>query len=145
MTDAGSVIFFVFLIGGAFTVVDRTGALRSAVDWLVRLLERREAFVLPAACLTFALGGVLDNMKEEIIALVPVLLLLVRRLGFDAVTAVAASLGAAAVGAAFSPLNPFQVGIAQRLAPLPPPPAAPVPLAPPRRAPGGGGLGAVCD
>ena len=120
MTDAGSVIFFVFLIGGAFTVVDRTGALRSAVDWLVRLLARREAFVLPAACLTFALGGVLDNMKEEIIALVPVMLLLVRRLGFDAVTAVAASLGAAAVGAAFSPLNPFQVGIAQRLAQLPP-------------------------
>src|SRR2546422_7843977 len=59
-------------------------------------------------------------MKEEIIALVPVVLLLVRRLGFDAVTAVAASLGAAAVGAAFSPLNPFQVGIAQRLAQLPP-------------------------
>src|SRR5256886_5953589 len=103
MADAASVIFFVFLIGGAFTVVDRTGALRGAVDWLVRRLARRDALVIPAACLTFALGGVLDNMKEEIIALVPVMLLLVRRLGFDSVTAVAASLGAAAVGAAFSP------------------------------------------
>src|SRR2546426_8605487 len=30
-------------IGGAFTVVDRTGALRSAVEWLVRPLERRGA------------------------------------------------------------------------------------------------------
>src|SRR3989442_13744271 len=29
------------------------------------------------------------------------------------------SLGAAAVGAAFSPINPFQVGIAQQLAQLP--------------------------
>ena len=119
MADAASVIFFVFLIGGAFTVVDRTGALRGAVDWLVRRLARRDALVIPAACLTFALGGVLDNMKEEIIALVPVMLLLVRRLGFDSVTAVAASLGAAAVGAAFSPINPFQVGIAQQLAQLP--------------------------
>src|SRR2546422_5962568 len=58
-------------------------------------------------------------MKEEVIALVPVMLLLVRRLGFDPVTAVAASLGSAAVGAAFSPINPFQVGIAQQLAQLP--------------------------
>src|SRR5207245_1901003 len=61
----------------------------------------------------------LDNMKEEIIALVPVALLLTRRLGYPAVTAVAMSLGAAAVGAAFSPINPFQVGIAQQLAQIP--------------------------
>ena len=58
-------------------------------------------------------------MSEEIIALVPVLLLVTRRLGFDAVTAVAISVGAAAVGASFSPINPFQVQIAQKLAGLP--------------------------
>jgi uncharacterized ion transporter superfamily protein YfcC len=58
-------------------------------------------------------------MSEEIIALVPVLLLVTRRLGFDALTAVAISVGAAAVGASFSPINPFQVQIAQKLAGLP--------------------------
>src|SRR5881628_3656131 len=78
-----------------------------------------EALVVPAASLAFALGGVLDNMKEEIIALVPVMLLLTRRLGYRPTVAVAMSLGAAAVGAAFSPINPFQVGIAQQLAQLP--------------------------
>src|SRR5438034_2683982 len=119
MADAASVIFFVFLIGGAFTVVDETGALRQGVDWLVRRLGRTEALVIPAASLAFALGGVLDNMKEEIIALIPVMLLLARRLGYRPVIAVAMSLGAAAVGAAVSPLNPFQVGIAQQLAQLP--------------------------
>ncbi len=31
MADAADVVFLVFLIGGAFTVVDETGALRSAV------------------------------------------------------------------------------------------------------------------
>jgi len=119
MADAGAVIFFVFLIGAAFTVVDRTGALRQAVDALVRRFARHETLVVPAACLAFALGGALDNMKEEIIALVPVALLLTRSLGYPAVTAVAMSLGAAAVGAAFSPINPFQVGIAQQLAQIP--------------------------
>ena len=57
-------------------------------------------------------------MQEELIAFVPVLLLLTRRLGFNALTAVAMSLGAAAVGASFSPINPFQVGIAQKVAGL---------------------------
>jgi uncharacterized ion transporter superfamily protein YfcC len=58
-------------------------------------------------------------MQEELIAFVPVLLLLVRRLGFNALIAVAISLGASAVGASFSPINPFQVGIAQKVAGLP--------------------------
>jgi uncharacterized ion transporter superfamily protein YfcC len=69
--------------------------------------------------LAFATGGAIENMSEEIIALVPVLLLVTRRLGFDAVTAVAISIGAAGVGAAFSPINPFQVQIAQKLAGIP--------------------------
>ncbi len=118
MADAAAVIFFVFLIGGAFTVVDETGALRRGVDWLVRRFGHSEALVIPVASLAFALGGVLDNMKEEIIALVPVMILLARRLGFRPTVAVSMSLGAAAVGAAFSPINPFQVGIAQQLAQL---------------------------
>ncbi|HET7584099.1 MAG TPA: Na+/H+ antiporter NhaC family protein [Gemmatimonadaceae bacterium] len=119
MADAASVIFLVFLIGGAFTVVDRTGALRHGVDALVRLLGDRRILAIPIACVAFATAGALENMQEEIIALIPVLLLLTRRMGYDALTAVAMSLGAAAVGAAFSPVNPFQAVIAQKLAGLP--------------------------
>lgn len=119
LAEAGSVVFLVFLVGGAFTVVDETGALRQGVGWLVRRLQSREVLVIPIVSLAFAAGGALENMSEEIIALVPVLLLVTRRLGFDAVTAVAISIGAAAVGAAFSPINPFQVQIAQKLAGIP--------------------------
>jgi uncharacterized ion transporter superfamily protein YfcC len=119
LAEASSVVFLVFLVGGAFAVVDETGALRQAVGWLIARLEGRDALVIPIVSLTFATGGALSNTSEEIIALVPVLLLMTRRLGFDAVTAVAMSVGAAAVGASFSPLNPFQVQIAQKLAELP--------------------------
>ena len=58
-------------------------------------------------------------MHEEIIALIPVMLVLSRGLGFGAVTAVAMSTGAAAVGSAFGPTNPFQTGIALRFAGMP--------------------------
>jgi uncharacterized ion transporter superfamily protein YfcC len=119
MIDAASVIFYVFLIGGAFTVVEQTGALRRMVDWLVTRVAHREALIIPIACLLFGVAGILIQMQEELLAFVPLLLLITRQLGFDPVTAVAMSLGASAVGAAFSPINPFQVGIAQKVAELP--------------------------
>jgi uncharacterized ion transporter superfamily protein YfcC len=119
MIDAADVIFFVFLVGGAFSVVERTGALTRGMNGLVRALEGREALVIPVVSLAFAAGGALEHMQEEIIALVPALLLLTRRLGYLPLVAVARSIGAAAVGAAFSPIDPFQVGIAQKLAHLP--------------------------
>src|SRR6266566_1289198 len=119
IADAVSVIALVFLVGGAFGVVDQTGALRRGVGWMVLRLKRRELLVIPICCIAFAAGGALENMQEEIIPLVPVLLLLTMRLGFDPLVAAAVSVGAAGVGSAFSPINPFQVGIAQKLAGLP--------------------------
>ncbi len=117
---AADVIALVFLVGGAFAVIEQTGALRRAVRRLVGALKGRELLVVPVTCIAFAAGGALQNMQEEIIAFVPLLLLLVRTLGFDALTACAMSVGAAAVGSSFSPVNPFQVLIAQKLAQLPP-------------------------
>ncbi len=118
MMSAGLIIFYVFLVGGAFTVVERTGALGRLVNSMVRALSGRGLLVIPIAGIAFATGGVLIQMEEELIAFVPVLLLLTRRLGFPPLVAMAMSLGASLVGAAFSPINPFQVGIAQKVADL---------------------------
>jgi uncharacterized ion transporter superfamily protein YfcC len=120
MIEAASVIFYVFLVGAGFAVVERTGALTRLVNSLVAALSGRGLLVIPVASLAFATGGVLVQMQEELIAFVPVLLLLTSRLGFSPVTAVAMSAGASAVGASFSFINPFQVGIAQKVAELEP-------------------------
>jgi uncharacterized ion transporter superfamily protein YfcC len=117
--DAAAVIAFVFLVGGAFGVVDKTGALHDGIDWLVRRLGDRGILALPILCIAFAAGGAFENMQEEIIAMVPALLMLTQRLGFDNVTAAQMSVGAAAVGSAFSPVNPFQVLIAQKVSGIP--------------------------
>jgi uncharacterized ion transporter superfamily protein YfcC len=119
IVDAASVIGLVFLVGAGFTVVERTGTFARLVSALARRLKDRGILVIPVAGVAFSLGGILMQMQEELIAFVPVLLILVRRLGFTPLTAVAMSLGAAAVGAAFSPVNPFQVIIAQKVAQLP--------------------------
>ena len=119
MSDAASVIFLVFLIGGAFTVLDETGTLRRGVASLVQRLGDKEMLVIPIVSIMFATGGAVANMQEEVIALILPLLILTKRVGFKPLVAVSMSAGAAAIGSAFSPINPFQVQIAQKLAELP--------------------------
>lgn len=119
MVAGADVMIVVLLVGGAFALLDATGALARLVGALVGR-TRRPYLVIIVISLLFATLGALENMQEEIIALIPVLLVLSRGLGFGAITALGMSLGAAGVGSAFGPTNPFQTGIALRFAELPP-------------------------
>lgn len=112
------VILTVLLVGGVFAMLDATGALARLVGSLVGKTTRPRLIVI-AVSLIFATLGALENMQEEIVALIPVLLVLSRGLGFGAITALAMSVGACAVGAAFGPTNPYQTGIALRFADMP--------------------------
>ena len=117
---AADVIAVVLFVGGAWVVIDRVGTLPALVAVLVARFRRRGLWAIPPICLFFAAMGALENMEEEIIPLVPVLLVLGQGLGVDAIVVVAMSAGAAMIGSAFGPTNPFQAGIALRLAELPP-------------------------
>ena len=112
------VILTILFVGGAFALLDATGALGRLVGTLVGR-TRRPRLIVVLVSLAFATLGALENMHEEIVALVAVLLRLSMGLGFGPVTALAMSVGAAVVGAAFGPTNPFQTGIALRFAEMP--------------------------
>jgi len=124
--EAADVIGVVLFVGAAWIVVDRIGTLGRLITSLVAAFGNRGLIAIPLVSLFFASMGALENMQEEIIPLVPALLLLGRGLGVDAVAVVAMSTGAAAIGSAFGPTNPFQAGIAMKLAQLPPMSAAPL-------------------
>jgi len=113
------VVLTVLFVGGAFGLLDATGALSRLVGSLVGRTNNPRIIVM-LVCLAFATLGALENMQEEIIALIPVLLVLSRGLGFGPITALSMSAGAAAVGSAFGPTNPFQTGIALRFSEMPP-------------------------
>lgn len=117
--EGADVIATILFVGAAFYLLDKVGSLGRLLAGLVARLEGRERLAFPALVLFFGAMGALENMQEEIIAMVPALLVFGRRLRVDAVTVVAASAGAAVVGAAFGPTNPFQAGIALTLAELP--------------------------
>ena len=124
--EAADVVGVVLFVGAAWVVVDRTGTLGRLITTLVAAFGNRGLIAIPIISMFFASMGALENMQEEIIPLVPALLLLGRGLGVDAVAVVAMSTGAAAIGSAFGPTNPFQAGIAMKLAQLPPMSAAPL-------------------
>lgn len=118
--DGADVIATILFVGGAFVVAERLGTLGRLLAALATRLGSRGLLALPILGLVFGAMGGLENMQEEIIAMVPVLLVLGRRIGVDALAMVAVSAGAAVVGSAFGPANPYQAGIAMRIAELPP-------------------------
>lgn len=113
------VIITIFICGACFYVVEKTGALRQGILQITQHLKGREEVTLVLTGLFFVTGGTLEGMEEELIPLTPVLLMLMRRLGYDAFVAVAASYGSAVIGASLSPFNPFGAVLAQRIAEVP--------------------------
>jgi uncharacterized ion transporter superfamily protein YfcC len=118
--EGAEVIAVVLFVGGAWVLVDRLGTMTAVVGALVGFFRTRGFLAIPLVSIFFAVMGALENMEEEIIPLMPVLLLLGGGLGIDPVAVVGMSAGAAMIGSAFGPTNPFQAGIALKLAQLPP-------------------------
>ncbi len=115
----GEVIALIFMVGACFYVIEKTGALKEGIVLLTRRLKGKEEVTLVLTGLFFLTGGALEGMEEEVIPLIPVLLMLTRRLGYDALVMVASSYGCTVIGASFSPLNPFGAVTAQKIAQLP--------------------------
>ncbi len=119
---AADIAGFLLLIGGAFSVVARTGAIETGLKALVRLARRRperRAWMLPLIMTLFALGGGLFGMAEETLVFVLVTIPMARALGYDDLTGLAIPVVGAFTGFAGAFANPFTVGIAQGIAGIP--------------------------
>lgn len=118
--DSVSIIGFILIIGGAFAVVTKTGAINAGIIRTTSRLKGREAFIIPIVMILFSLGGAIFGMSEEIIPFVGIFVPLALALGYDTITGIAMCYVAAHIGFAAAFLNPFTVGIAQGIAELPP-------------------------
>jgi uncharacterized ion transporter superfamily protein YfcC len=119
MIDAGSVVFFVFLVYASFYVVMQTHALHAFIGWLLRVMEGKEILIIPVFMYLFALGGSIFGMFEETFGFIPLFVGLAIAMGYDAIVGMSmVSLGVA-MGFAAAFMNPFTVGLAQKFAELP--------------------------
>lgn len=119
MVDGASIIFFIFIIGGAFGVFRATGALDGAIASISTKMNGKEIFLIPVLMIFFALGGAVFGMAEETIPYIMIITPLALMLGYDSITGAAIVLGGASAGFSAAFMNPFTVGVAQGIAELP--------------------------
>ncbi|WP_149275753.1 YfcC family protein [Pareuzebyella sediminis] len=112
-------IVLILLIGGSFYVIEQTGAFAQGLGKLVHLLSGRETLALVIVSFLFMMGGATIGMQEEVIAMIPILILFGQSLGYDVFTVIYMSYGSTVLGSSLSPSNPFAVLIAQKEAGLP--------------------------
>ena len=117
---AHEIIFFVFIIGGAFAVLRATGAVDAALGALLRRLGHRPFWLVAGGVTVFAVGSSTIGMAEEYLPFVPVLVALALALGYDTLTAVGIMCVGYGIGYGAAAINPFTVLIAQDVAGLQP-------------------------
>jgi len=119
LLEIAGIVFYIFIIGGAFGVLNRTGVIQAGVRAIVRRLGGRKALVVPLLAVVFAIGGGTIGIAEETLVFLPALLVLARTLGYDSLLAGGVALVGANAGFAAAFLNPFTVGVAQGIVGLP--------------------------
>lgn len=121
--DAAQIIGFVLIVGGAFYVFQKTGAVDSAIKAVVQAHDKSKfirAFLIPIFMTMFSLGGAIFGMCEEVIPFIMIFVPMAYALGYDSITGVAIPFIGAGAGFAGAFANPFTIGIAQGIAELPP-------------------------
>lgn len=120
--DSGSMIAIIALLvvlGGIFNTLDKFGVLRLLLDEVTAKFGKSRRVLLAVIPLFFMVIGSAAGTFEECVPLVPVVVALAVRFGWDALTGLGMSILAAGCGFAAGVCNPFTVGVAQELAGLP--------------------------
>lgn len=120
--DNGSLIAIIALLlglGGVFNCLDKFGVLKFLLDKITERFGKNRRVLLTVIPLFFMLLGSVAGTFEECVPLVPVVVALAIRLGWDALTGLGMSILAAGCGFAAGVCNPFTIGVAQELVELP--------------------------
>ena len=116
---SSSIVFFIFIVGGAFQIITATGAIEAGIGKAAVALKGKEKLLIPVMLFLFSLLGGTIGMAEEAIVFVPIGIALARALGYDAIVGTAMITLGAACGFTAGFMNPFTVGVAQGIAELP--------------------------
>ncbi len=113
-----AVILFLLIIGGVFNSLTKHGLMRYMIDKIAfKYADSRYKLMAVISFFFMALGSLIGSF-EEAVPMVPIVVALALRLGWDRLTGIAMSLLSIGCGFAAGVFNPFTIGIAQELAGL---------------------------
>ena len=113
------IIIFILVVGGAFWLLNATGAVSAGIGRFIAGVGKRDRWVLLGITLLFSLAGAVFGMSEETIPFVGMVVPLMISMGYDAFMGMLIVYVASNVGFSSAFLNPFTVGIAQGMANIP--------------------------
>lgn len=119
MGNVSYIIFFVFIVGGSFEVLQATGALEAGLGRLTKNMAGKDKFIVPVLTFTFCVASAFIGAAEELIPFVPIMVSLTLALGYDSITGTAIVLSAMGAGYGGAVLNMFTIGTAQSISGLP--------------------------
>jgi uncharacterized ion transporter superfamily protein YfcC len=119
MSSAAELIFFIFFIGAVFYLIQDTGTINALMSMLLGRFRHRPRLLSFIVFTGVALGATFMGIGTELIALIPVFLLISKELGYDRLYGIAFFLLAEGLGWATAITNPFNVQIAQTIAEVP--------------------------
>ena len=118
MGEVAWIVFLVFIIGGAFGIINATGAIEAGLGAAIKKVDGKDSLLIVLLMCIFSLGGATFGMAESTLIFIPILVVMARKMGYDAITGVAiVSLGAV-TGFAGGWMNMFTVGVAQGICEL---------------------------
>ncbi len=119
MVKAAPLIMMILFIGGMFGILDQTGALTAGIDRLVSATGGNARIVVPALMIVIACGSTFLGLISEYLVLIPMMVLLARRLGYNELFGVAIVTIAAKIGYLTSVTNPLALVVAQPIVGVP--------------------------
>lgn len=114
-----AIIIFLLIIGGAIHLLKETGLIEGVILSIVKKFADSEFALLSVLVFVFMSLGAFIGVFEEVVPLVPLIILLARRMGWDDLTGLGVSVLATGLGFAAAVTNPFTIGVAQGLADVP--------------------------
>lgn len=114
-----AIIAFLLVIGGVFNCLDKCGLMKYMLDKITHRFAKNRYELLALVSLFFMAMGSFIGSFEECVPLVPIVVALAIRLGWDALVGMGMSLLAIGCGFSAGVCNPFTVGVAQELVGLP--------------------------
>lgn len=119
MEAAADIIFFIFVVGGVFGILNRSGAIVAGIHHLLAKYRESGPLLTILLMTVIAIGGSTLGMGEEFIPLIPLFLIVSKELGYDRIYGMALVFVAAETGFMAATTNPFTVNVAQGIAELP--------------------------
>ena len=107
---------FLLIMSGIFNMIEKTDGIKVIMNKAFHKFSNKKKIVLCVVILFFMLFGSLFGLFEELVTLLPFIIIFMISLGFDTMTGLGVCMLAACFGFSSAITNPFSVGIASSFA-----------------------------